>query len=426
MTRLILIVSFLAAFHPCASAQLAEPEEIEFLVLEALSTNPEIAAELSAMNAADARISQAGTLDSPQLRLTKKEMPGFLTGTAMATSVEFMQMVRFPTKLSLESTIAEIQADHAHHEHLEKVIQVVRNLKSMVAELWYARTALNLNHEDRTLLQQLVKTSETQYSVGALSQSAFLKLQIELAALEAEESRLRQSVVSAESKLRSILNRDARQPIGPIELDSLTASPPPLQTLLRFAEVNRPMLVHDSLQIREASLMVSAAKQEYAPDFTFSVEYMNFRQAPQQRWSVSAGITIPFSPWTLGKASGRVQEAQAQMHRHEALYRSSRNMVESGIRSAYAHVEAATVLETTYRQQLIPQSSWVLSSTISEYRSGKTDYLMLMDSFRMYQMTRREAAMARMNLEQNLADLAFQVGVIDLSAANTLTKENKQ
>lgn len=426
MTRLFFAICIFIGICPNAIAQVTEPEEMQFLILEALSANPDIRAEIASMSAAEAGISQAGTLDDPEVRFMKKEMPGFLTGQAMATSIEFMQMVKFPTKLSLESRIAEVRADHAHHEHLEKVIQVVRDLKNTVAEVWFARRALQLNGEDLQLLQQLVRASETRYSVGTLSQSAVLKLQIEHASAEAEEARLRESVVTAESMLRSILNRANNEPIGAITFDSIVVNPPSLDALILYARMNRPMLVHDSLQILEASLMTSMAKQEYLPDFKFSVEYMNFDMAPRNRWSFSAGISLPFSPWTLGKASGRVQEAKAQMLRRDALFRGSQNMVESNIRSAFAQVEAASVLEKTYRYQLVPQSSLVLSSTMAEYRSGKTDYLMLMDSFRMYQMTRREAAMARMRLEQSLANLAFQVGVINLSVVNELPKENSR
>lgn len=423
MTRLVLVVTMLAAVHSFAAAQETEPEELQFLIIEALSANPDIAAELASMAAAEARISQAGSLDNPELRLARKEMPGFFAGQAMATSVEFMQMVRFPTKLSLESRIAEVQADHAHHEHLEKVIQVIRDLKNAAAETWYARRAVEFNREDRALMQQLVKTAQMLYSVGTISQSDVLKLQIELATVEAEHAHLRQEVTTAESMLRSLLNRDSKYPLGRIDLDSLTVPPPPLDMLLRYANAYRPMLVHDSLQILEASLMTSAAKQEYVPDFKFSLEYMKFEQMPQKRWSASVGITIPFMPWTLAKASGRVEEAQAQQLRRVARYRASRNMVDAGIRSSLAQVEAAGVLESTYRLQLIPQSHRILSSTVAEYQSGKTNYLMLIDSFRMFQMTRREAAMARMRLETSLASLAFQVGVMDLLVVQEFSKE---
>lgn len=407
------------------SGQTVEPEDLQFMIIEALSRNPEISAELSKMAAAEARVPQAGALDDPQLRFLKKEMPGFSAAQAMATSVEFMQMVRFPTKLSLQSRIASIQAEHAHHEHLETVVSVVRRVKSAWASLWFARTAIDINLEQQETLRKVVSVSKTRYAVGNVAQSEVLKAGIELARTQADAAQWRQHEETASSALRAILDRPPSAAIGEVSLPILEPIVIPVEDLIQFALRNRPMLVHDSLSVSETELMVRKARQEYLPDLTFGLEYMDFAMPPRSRWTVSAGITLPFMPWTLGKASARVEEHQAEFSRKEALFRASKNRVIAEIRDAYARQSAAFTLAQAYDTELVPSARQSFQTSLAEYQSGRSSYLTMMDSYRMFQEVSMAAAKARMEYAQALADLEFQTGVMDLSAVPVSTQELK-
>src|SRR5712692_9999564 len=125
---LILFVSVLSpAFGQEDSVVIPESEtlDLQFLISEALMNNQEIQAALYQMDVMGAKASQAGVLDDPELPFMREEMPGFRYNEAMYSRLELMQMFRFPTKLSTESELARIRAEHAHHDHLEKVNEIV-------------------------------------------------------------------------------------------------------------------------------------------------------------------------------------------------------------------------------------------------------------------------------------------------------------
>src|SRR5713101_1194514 len=111
--------------------------DLQFLVAEALVNNPEIQAGAYQMEVMEAKVPQARALDDPQLKFMREEMPGFRYSEAMYSRLELMQMVRFPTKLSTQGELARIQAEHAHHDHLEKINEVLEKLKSSYYELWF-------------------------------------------------------------------------------------------------------------------------------------------------------------------------------------------------------------------------------------------------------------------------------------------------
>lgn len=415
MTRTLVLLFLFLVEGAIATAQNQEPEDLQFLVLEALNNNRAIAAELDRMDAGAARIPQAGSLDDPVLTFRWMEFPSTSIGKSKFQNIELMQMVRFPTKLSTQSSIAEIRADHAHHQHLETVLNVVSTLKSSVAMLWYARTAFLINKENQQLLGQIVSAAERNYTVGRVQQSDVLRARIELARAKAEESSILQEITTAESMVRSLLNRSPASTIGPLMIDSTLVELPKPESLIRFALRNKPMLVHDSLSVTESELMVSLAKQEYIPDLRFSLEYVRMPMVPQQLWTVSAGLSLPFAPWTLAKADSRVEEARAESSMRTNVFQNAKNMVDASIRSAYARVEASETMVITYERDILPQTLQSLQSLLTEYQTGQSSYLVLIDSYRMYEMTRMDAAKSRMEYIKNLAMLERETGVVELS-----------
>jgi outer membrane protein TolC len=281
--------------------------------------------------------------------------------------------------------------------------------------VWYVRAALGINGENQRLLEQIVAAAQRNYSVGKATQQDLLQARIELARANAEQASLFHEVTAAEAMLRALLNRKSSVAIGPIIIDSLLVPLPQPETLVRFALQNRPMIIHDSLSVTESELMVSMAKQEYLPDLRFSIEYVKLPMIPEQRWSVSAGLSIPFAPWTLSKASSRVSEAKAETGMRMNMLQSSRNMVDAQVRTAYANARASEAMVTAYEREILPQSLQALRSLLADYQTGKAAYLVLIDSYRMYEMTRMDAAKARMNYIRNLALLERETGVLELS-----------
>jgi outer membrane protein TolC len=389
-------------------------EELQALIDEAIKQNPEIAAEQSRLEMMQERIPQAGALADPEFTYTLMQFPGTQFGQAMYQNYGLMQMVMFPTKLSTQKDIASAAANSAQWGHTAKIVEIAALVRSAYAMLWDARTRLAINIENQQLLDQILRTAQTQYSVGQASQQDILKTGVELAKARSDEALIRQEIISAESMLHAFLNRPNNVPIGLVTLDSLIPIQHSLAAILLYSSGHHPMLSQDSLNIVESDLMVSMAHQEYIPDFKISVERVTQPLIGVNTWTVMAGITLPFAPWSLSKASARVQEAQADRSMRQSMLQANRNMIEAAIRESFAHVKAYETRVQSFEQTILPQSTQSLQSSMTEYQSGRTSYLMLLDAFRMNQDMRMEAAMARMNYEKEFANLQQQVGVADI------------
>ena len=206
----LLLIVPLSAFAQGASDTL----NLNDLVREALRNNPELKAFEYNRDAMEARVDAAGTLDDPELTYMREEMPGFRWNESMMQKIELMQMIPFPGKLSTKTEIAEIQAEHAHHEHMEKANEVLARLRSAYFELWFAQQSLALNRENARLLQQFTKIAQTRYGVGETPQQDVLKAFVEIAKLDNQLITLRQQERAMKSMLGALLSRPPGDTLG--------------------------------------------------------------------------------------------------------------------------------------------------------------------------------------------------------------------
>lgn len=338
MKRLTFLVHLVLWIVP-AFAQGQTTEDMQRLIVEALEQNPDIKSELYRLQMMEERIPQARALDDPQFTYSLMEFPGTSVREARFQNFGLMQMIMFPTKLGIRAEIADIGAQTARFQYSEKSLEVVAALKSAYAMLWGARTNLRINKEDQQLLEQILRIAETQYAVGKGSLQDILRTRIQLEKIRLQEATLKQEVIQAESMMMAILNRKTGA-IGEVAYPPFSRIDFPLNRLLDYARHSRPMLLADSLGIEQARKMVSMMRQEYIPDFSIAVERVTMPVERMNMWSVMAGISIPFAPWSLGKASARVQEAMAEQSMRTSMLTASRNMVEAQIRDAFAKVES--------------------------------------------------------------------------------------
>jgi outer membrane protein TolC len=416
------IVLLCALALPALARAQSSPMALDSLVREVYRGNPEILAARSRAEMLDAKVRQAGSLDDLQFTYMREEMPGFRWDGAMMQKFELMQMVRFPSKLRDESTIAAFDALREHLAHDESVNGIVQRIKVAYVELWMTQEKMRLNAETWQLLSQVVALVRARHSAGAASLQDVLKASIERTLNENDRVTLRQEELSAKAMLMSLLARSPADTLGVAVLPESAPFTISLDTLELIALRGRPLVLRDSLARDQGGAAVSLAEREYLPDFRFSVQYVTAPAGDFRGWSVGAGLTLPFAPWTLGKASGRVEEAEATKRESQFEYDAVRNMVRAEVRDLYYRVQAARLQLDRYREEILPQARQALQAGVASYQSGGGDLLMLIDTYRTEVGIASEALMARVRFEQSLAGLERAVGRMNIAQLSN-TKE---
>ena len=160
--------------------------------------------------------------------------------------------------------------------------------------------------------------------------------------------------------------------------------------------------------------MLALAKKEFLPDFLLGIEYMTTPHSDFTAWSLRAGITLPFAPWTLAKANARVEEASISITKAQETLNNSRNMVLSDVSDLYFKAESVKEQLANYSNNIVPQSKQALQSSLIAYQTGRTDFLMLIDSYRTLVELSMDELMLRMRFEQTIAELKRAIGYADI------------
>jgi outer membrane protein TolC len=389
--------------------------DLDSLIHEARRNNPEIQAAGHQSEAAWSRVRQAVSWDPPQVGVEFYQTPAASFPNPFKNQMEYdyfiEQMIPFPGKLSAMGRAARNGAGMAEEDAKAVERRVIRELKSAYAELYLIQRKIEINLENRGLMQQLVETASRQYETGMGTQTDFLRARTELSKLVNDGTTLRRDKRSAEAMINTIINRPLRREIG--RIDTLIIQIPgwTREQFDSLALTNRHELRAMRFQVAMNESEVLAAQWEYAPDFTARFMYKDMAMTPKDYWSFMVGVSLPITPWSSSKTAGRVDETRALKKQSEASLVQMKNMVLLDVQNAWSALQANLDLIDLNRKTVLPQSQMTLESAIASYRTGKIVFATVIDAWRMSLMAELDNHMAVMNAAVGLADLEAAVGV---------------
>lgn len=391
----------------------AEQASLSVLIKEALEKNPEVEAAKAMYEAALTRAPQMRSFDDPMLDLkagqVATEDQNF--GKGKSYSVGFSQLLPFPGKLKAKGEIAEKEALAAKAMYEAKKRDVVAAVKKAYYELYMVERAIDINRQNKELVNNFVKIAETRYSVGKVSQQDVLKGLVELSKLANELITLGQQKETAQAKLAILLNRDVRSQIEiPSEFEEMKFSKT-LDELIELSKENRPEIKSAESMIESSQAKLSLAKKNYLPDFKLGFDYTRMNMPMPMEKNLLAGMVGMNIPWIFkGKYDYAVKEAQAEIKKAEADKKAVENITLFEVKDSLVKVESGQRLVSVYRTSIIPQAKQSLESSIISYQTDRIDFLSLIDSQRALKDFQLEYYKSLVDFETALADLERAVG----------------
>lgn len=388
----------LRAQSPARPATLGDPEprlRLGAVFAELRDRNPKAAAARSLAEAAAARVPGAGLWPDPQVQL------GFMNYRVPAlrpmeplgmVQVQVMQMVPLGDKGSLSTRVARHQATAER----ERAVEVARELRMRAAAAFYdlvaAEQGLAIANESRRLVQDVFRISQAMYAVGEGNQADALRAQVEVARMGEEIDRMLAMREGAAARLAALLDRDdglvTASPILPAFPDSV----PAIDSLVRLATRDRPMIRAGEADLAAADAMALKARRELVPDLVVGVQYGQqrgemgtermaslmlgaslpvFASRRQHPWRTEAGAMRAMSAadlaWMRAETRGRIGEVVSMLHRARRL---------AGL----------------YRTTVLPQAEAAVTSAMAAYRVGRVDFMTVLDNRMTVNRYRQELA----------------------------------
>jgi outer membrane protein TolC len=388
----------LAALCAVAGPAAASGPALDSLVAEALAKNLALDAAAYRIRAAEAAAMREKGWPSPEVGVEFSRTPvaSFPNPARDANEIMYFarQRIPFPGKTGAAVRVEKEGVRMGREDLASLRREIIRDVKAAYYELYRIDRLLEINRQNREVLDRFVAVARRQYEVGLGRQSDILRSQTEAAALDARRTVLSEERVAAESALDVLLDRsaDGDYPAVP---EGDTASPSgwtewePGRVESLAGRVNPELNAMDAqLDMRRAE--VDAARKGYYPDFMVEGAYKNMRDMPQDNWSFLVGVEAPFAPWALPKSRGELAERRARLREAVSTHHNHIRMVQSRVRQALARARSRREALLLARHTLVPQAEQALQSTFGAYQTGKEGFTALLDAYRAVLAAREE------------------------------------
>lgn len=319
-------------------------------------------------------------------------------------------------KRGLREGIAKQDAEAMQHDVDAMTREVVMRVKESYFDLYAVQRAFSLTRDEEVVLKRLETVAGTMYATGERSQQDVLKAQAETTLLKQKLLELQVQEATLQAKLNMLLNCRADTTLGlvvatpPTSAASNADSPDELdvdvQSLFAVAEKARPEIHGAEAVIRRSQYERELMKKEFWPDYRLGLEYRDF--APGDNMVMfTVGFDLPI--W-LSKYRAGVREAEKMIEAGHAALEAVQQQVAFEVQDAQFKLSTARRTLDLYKIELIPQAEARFNASEAGYRTGKVDFMDLLESERFLLSARIMAAMAEGNLGIQSARLERALG----------------
>ncbi len=383
------------------------------LIEEARKNNPDILAAKKRWEASNARIPLSKSLDDPVLSFTFEKTRGspFQLSKTMSEDrmLSLSQFLPLFGKLSLKGKIAVVESRMFAAEYKNKELEVTNQIKNVYYDLFMNYKEIGLNQESLVLLEGVIKVAEAKYAVGDMPQEEIYKLHSEAASLKNKIKNLQEEKLAKQTILNTLLNRDPEGPLGIPELSKDASFSKDIRALYQSTLLNQPELLIFASAIERNKYAKSLAKRSFFPDLLAQITQRGFTTGTIGPWDLMLAFTVPLWFWT--KQRYQVKEAIANLEEAEAAYKAMQNKAFAEVKDLAAKIEIAKDKIKLYKTDLIPILENSFEVSLASFRSGRSDFMALIDTQRMLIETKMDYYKALVEYNMALADLERAVGL---------------
>jgi cobalt-zinc-cadmium efflux system outer membrane protein len=406
-------------------AQPAEKLSLDDAIQLALQRNPTVLAAQKAIDAADARILQAGRIPNLELTASWNETPfSFNILDADEQDIGLEQSFEFPGKRGNRIEIAT-------HDKGIIELNLERTKRIVTSKVKKAYYALLLSQESVAsiafvldLLKQFQRLVTDRYQAGTSTYLDVIRAKVEITRIGNELTEAKRNAELRRAELNLLLGNEGSTHL--ILTDSLRHVPlrPTLEEALsQLTQQSAVLSIVRRSVVRQQSV-ISLAQKSYLPDF--SVGLFHQRRAEQPPFptpqslgritsglGVELGVSLPL--WFSQAPKGEVEEAKANLDIAQIALDAVQRRVRTSIANTYNIVMVAEAQLKVFDTTLLHDVEDALKAGVTSYQNNQIDALNLVDIYRTYRTTK---------LEYNRAIFNYLVAIADLEAAMELVESN--
>lgn len=388
---------------------------VDGLLDYARNNNPEYSSMRHEADAAGERVTPAGALPDPRLRIELMDItrmgeqsPTLNPSRVGSTKYTISQEIPWYGKRDLKREIAELDADGAQGKARGAWSDIAARLKSAHAQLYLIGRNEAISREILDLMVQLEKTAQARYAGGLAMQQDVIRAQIEQTAMKNELIMFDNEARMLTARINTLLARPASAPLAMPEALKPIPAPAKLDFVALEERVRsrNPRLFADDAGIRSAEKKRDLAYKERYPDFMIGVSPVQFDSSVKE-WELMVEFNIP-----LQQSSRRAMERESESMLAAARSRkdATANDLLGELAENLAAIEAARRQEQLVATTLLPQAQMTFSSALASYENGQADFAMLLEAQQQIRKARLSQIKAQAEAQVRVAEIERLLG----------------
>lgn len=341
----------------------------------ALSGNPDLRASAYELNAAQARLIQAGLRPNPQLSLELENFAGsgdYRGVAVLDTTLTLSQVVELGGKRALRRSTAQAGVDAVGVAQQARELDVLAEVTRRFIDVVVAQERTAFAADAARLSQQALDAIATRVDAGRSPEAERSRARIAVLRAQVEQEQAQATLRSARYALSALWgNPEPGFMAARAELFRLRKLEP-VQALARRLETTPDLLMFVSeSRLRDAQLQLARAQAR--PDLTLSLG------ARQMQSSGDAALVAGFSmalPWS-DRNQGAIREAQVRLTQSQAEMDAARLRARSTLLALHQQMSAALMRVETLRNDAVPQAELALEQTRAGFQRGRFSFLEL-------------------------------------------------
>ena len=413
--RILVLMLVSGVVNPVLSQEVLIGGTVKSLLDFAKDNNPEYAFMRFEADAAGQRITPAGALPDPKLRMefldiTKMGAQNFTLNPSQVGSTKYTLMQELPWygKRTLKREIAEFEADGAQGKVLGSWAEISTRIKTAHTQLYTLHRNEQLTREILDLMARLEKVAQQRYAEGLAMQQDVIRAQVEQTGMRNDLIMLENEGNMLRARLNALLARPSKAPLGVPEV----LRPIPALAKLDYATLedrvrgHNPQLFTEEARIKSAEKNRELAYKNRYPDFSLAISPIQTQSSVKQ-WEAMLEFNIP-----LQQSSRRAMERESESMLSAARSRkqAASNQILGELAENLAGIEAARRIEMLTTNSLLPQAELTFTSALASYENGKVDFSTLLEAQQQIRKARQNQIKAQAEAQVRLAEIEKLLG----------------
>jgi len=374
------IISLLIIIFLFFSLFLVADENLEILVKKAMKANPEISSiefQIEALNEKEIFVQK---LMDPMFAIEYSNVPydTWKLDENPMSGIQFklMQTIPFPGKNSKRKAVVASEGQIKLQELAELKLQLKDKVKKAYYQLVLNRELKAISLKHISLLEDFIETMYNKYEVGKSAQSDILRMTLMKEKILDDLEDFEQKESEIQATINSALNRDVNAFINTDELNLNLDLNFNLDSLLKTAIQNRPLLKKIEETSKMKRLVFKSAQSERMPDITLWAGY-RIRKDIGTMENVdfaTVGFSFPIPLDMKGRTKAKMNNAKFMEKAVDESYNNVLNKISEMLIMATSGLERQNSKINNYNINLIPNAEKVFHSELKSYETGKADF----------------------------------------------------